>query len=554
MAFGKHNLEPQIVEEETDEENTEETDVVEKIENDDEKNIENIEKSTEGISIQEGVAETNEDDEEEFEEVGYDDRDMPISYQATLKQHSRLVNTIHIDPAGSRMVTGGLDHEMRLWDFNSMDDTFRSFRTIKPFEGYGIVDAKFSLTGDRILVASSCQSAKMCDRDGHTICDYSKGDPYLRDKKNTKGHTHAIMAADWHPFDGNTFITSGMDSTVRIWDVENDKSQKSIIVIKGKAAKRPAVSAVAYKNDASVIASGSDDGTIRLWNAKGPFVVPIKNKMAHEADKYITSLSFSLDGNLLLSRSWDNTLKVWDMRNFNDPLFKYENLPNVFEKTCAMFSPDNKLFMTGTSAKKGSGESGRVIAYETTTGQVLNNIDLADGSVVKLYWHKRLNQIFAGSSGGSVAALYDKERSHKGVLCCVKRHFTSKIESFVSADKKVYAPNSLPLFKEQTPYSLKEKRAQERYNYAKSKRPELPNEAKTKGSKLGDAYTQHLVQMLRKEAYGDESDPRAALMKYAKMAEENPEFVAHAYKRTQPVALFETGEYTEFEVKRHKPE
>jgi WD40 repeat protein len=83
-----------------------------------------------------------------------------------------------------------------------------------------------------------------------------------------------LSSCMWHPKDPKTFITSSADSTIRcvmfivlssiligcsrIWDIENKRKQKSVIVVKSKErGARTKVTACAYSPDGSMIGGGA---------------------------------------------------------------------------------------------------------------------------------------------------------------------------------------------------------------------------------------------------------------------------------------------------------
>jgi len=69
-----------------------------------------------------------------------------------------------------------------------------------------------------------------------------------------------------------------------------------------------------------------------------------------------------------------------------------------------------------------------------------------------------------------------------------------------------------------------------------SRRPELPVTGPGKGGRVGASATQHIVQNLVRDTTRDE-DPREALLKYAKMADEDPQWTA-AWRANQPKPVF----------------
>ena len=54
------------------------------------------------------------------------------------------------DPPGARMVSGGWDYDVRFWDFQGMDLSRDSFRSLTPAEGYPVSAVDYSCTGDKV--------------------------------------------------------------------------------------------------------------------------------------------------------------------------------------------------------------------------------------------------------------------------------------------------------------------------------------------------------------------------------------------------------------------
>lgn len=168
------------------------------------------------------------------EESGDFSKSIPSSHEIKMQHGSRPIISLTADPSGSRIASGSSDYELRFWDFAGMDTSMKSFRILQPCENYPIRCLQYSVTGDTILVVSGNSQAKILDRDGFEKLECVKGDQYITDMANTKGHTAQLTSGCWHPVKKEEFITSSLDSTLRIWNIPNSKQQKQVCNLKKK--------------------------------------------------------------------------------------------------------------------------------------------------------------------------------------------------------------------------------------------------------------------------------------------------------------------------------
>ncbi|KAJ3098164.1 hypothetical protein HDU97_004212 [Phlyctochytrium planicorne] len=476
-------------------------------------------------------------DEDEEEDDGMDLDIIPVTESIRLKDHRKTVSAVTVDPAGSRIVSGGRDGTLKMWDFNGMDQRFLPFRTITQ-EGVSIREAAFSLSGDSFLVASTSAQAKLYDREGNSIEEYSKGDPYLRDMKNTKGHTSALTGLRWHPTDKNNFLTASLDGTVRIWDVNNKRQNLHVIPIKSKErGGKTAITSACYSIDGRFIICGGQDGELRVWNSKSPFLRPTQTKeQAHMSGNIISSINISIDNYSIITRAFDDTLKLWDLRKFTAAVAVVNDLPNLFEETNAIFAPSDRLVVTGVSNKKGE-RNGKLEFFNKTDLSPVKSHPLGD-SVVKTLWHSRINQILTTSNDGDVFVLYDQNASAAGAkLCAGKKAKGKTIDDFGTAvnetSRVILTPHALPMFKDEQLKRTKRQMERMRKDPITSKKPDFPISGHGKGGKLGSSSAQVMIKQVMKNNIRDE-DPREAILRHAEAAASDPYWVAPAYKTNQP--------------------
>ncbi|KAJ3217710.1 hypothetical protein HDU67_007406 [Dinochytrium kinnereticum] len=507
----------------------------------------------------------SEHDDTDFEEDDEPEYDiLPVTEHISLKDHRRTVSAVTVDSAGSRVVSGGRDGSLKMWDFNGMDQRFLPFRTIdldnnpvitlhcKKSNTYRIDimqvrEVQFSLSGDSFLVATGNSQAKLFDREGGLIQEFVKGDPYLRDLKNTKGHTAALSGCRWHPSDRNVFLTSSLDGTVRIWDINNKRQNTYVIPIKSKdRGGKTAITAACYSADGGFIVCGGQDGEIRVWSSKAPFLRALQSKeKAHIPGNIISSVNMSIDNYSLVTRAFDDTLKLWDIRHFSEPVAVVQDLPNLFEETNAIFSPNDKLVVTGVSNRKGE-KTAKLKFFQKSDLSLVHEAPFGD-SIVRTMWHGRINQILATSNEGEVRVMYDQKVSASGAKLCADRKAKGKtIEDYATAADEsarvILTPHALPMFRDEQTKKTKRQMEKMRNDPHASRKPDFPLQGHGKGGKIGSSSAQTSLKRVLKDTMRDE-DPREAILRHAKDAESDPYWVAPAYQKSQPKPVMTENVY-----------
>ncbi|KAI8061010.1 WD40-repeat-containing domain protein [Gongronella butleri] len=121
------------------------------------------------------------------------------------------------------------------------------------------------------------------------------------------GHSEAVLAAQFSP-DGRMLATGSGDMTVRVWDLNTETPK---FTLKGHTGW---VLSIAWSPDGKTLASGSMDNTVRLWDPKTGKQLGTGLR-GHT--KWITSLSWepfhiNSKANRLASSSKDGTVRVWN--------------------------------------------------------------------------------------------------------------------------------------------------------------------------------------------------------------------------------------------------
>jgi serine/threonine protein kinase len=114
--------------------------------------------------------------------------------------------------------------------------------------------------------------------------------------------THDIKCGVFSP-DGQVLALGSSDGVVRLWNVADGRLLRELT----DSAGRGVVNAIAYSQDGRTLACGLSNGTIRLWNVDdGRLLMPLVGQKTA-----VQSLSFDASGQVLASASDDRRIRLW---------------------------------------------------------------------------------------------------------------------------------------------------------------------------------------------------------------------------------------------------
>jgi hypothetical protein len=75
-----------------------------------------------------------------------------------------------------------------------------------------------------------------------------------------------------------------------------------------------------------------------------------------------------------------------------------EDVPSLNSESNVIFSPDERLILTGTGVKKNEGY-GKIVMMNSENLEVVRTVSVTQSSVVKVLWHDKLNQVIYQGEG-----------------------------------------------------------------------------------------------------------------------------------------------------------
>ena len=436
---------------------------------------------------------------------------VPVSHQVDLGGFTKAATCVSVEPSGNRVVGGSMDSHLKLFDFGGMDARHAAFRTVVPESGHVVVALAHSPTGDRVLVATAGAQPRVFDREGKETHKFIRGDMYLRDLSNTKGHTMEVTSVAWHPSDKNLVLTGSLDGSLRMWDLAGAQSMDQLVnktVFKLRTAPgapqgRLAVTSCCFSFDAKKIIAGCADGSIHLWAPpvfSRPLAVlrPVFSSGAAVTCVVTCGASATAAGGVLAARGADGTALVWALNSLPNssfqqtqsaapiPLLRIQGLDSSHAAANVEFSPDGSLIVAGSALPVAKGQRSVLSFFKIATdGTAPTNTVaepclqisvMSDASVLAVKWAHATNQIFCCTSAGSIRVFYDPKLSIKGALLSAGRAAPRPREaSDYASVGQIITPHALPMFRDDSYKPPGKKKTDPGAGMVPSKPPSAPS-------------------------------------------------------------------------------
>jgi WD40 repeat protein len=216
-------------------------------------------------------------------------RDRRMSFGWPLLGHKGEIQGLAYDRDGTVLASGGNDMTVRLWKTDTGTPRGESLRGA-PGQ---ILSVALSADGQHLAAASDGFNVPF------VVWDLSAGRPEPR-TFDPQGHINILT---FRPDKGQVLATGSDDGTIQLWDLATDMLKGESLPESGKLS----VVCLAFSPDGAKLASGDWGGTIQLWD-----VATRKTQSWTGHQGSVRSLAFSPDGRTLASGGDDMIVHLWD--------------------------------------------------------------------------------------------------------------------------------------------------------------------------------------------------------------------------------------------------
>ena len=221
-----------------------------------------------------------------------------------IQAHNGKIWSVRFSPCGKFIASASDDGIVKIWNLQGqLKYDFPIYQGENNYEKVGVRSVHFTTDGDKLAFAST---------DGWIeIWQLEKGQPITQIKRF---HAHdAGIRTMCFSIDGKTIASASTDDPViKLWDLDGNLKH----TFKGHKA---GIWSVRFSPNGKMLASGSSDLTVKIWHVNNKksdtFGQEIDTFKGHASA--VLSVSFSQDSKTLASASTDRTIKLWKLDNLH---------------------------------------------------------------------------------------------------------------------------------------------------------------------------------------------------------------------------------------------
>ena len=221
--------------------------------------------------------------------------------------------------------------------------------------------------------------------------------------------------------DGGMLASGSVDSTIRLWDVSTGKMIRTLT---GHTAP---VDSVAFSPDGRMLASGSMDDTVKLWDVDTGKL--IRTLLILRTLEWVDSVAFSPDGLTLASGACDHTIKLW---NVGTGKLIRTLTGHTGPILSVAFSPDGRMLASG------SGDH-TIKLWNVTTGKLIRTLTGHMDEVWSVAFSPN-GRTLASGAGDETVKLWDVATGKS--ICTLEGHTGSVYSVAFSPDGQALASGS----------------------------------------------------------------------------------------------------------------
>ncbi|MHC4496198.1 MAG: WD40 domain-containing protein, partial [Planctomycetota bacterium] len=289
------------------------------------------------------------------------------------------VHSLRLSSDGKVLATSAGSGTICLWDT-------QRWQPLRKFEADTITNS-FPLGGN--VIAWGKRDAAIArlneHRDSIEILDSQSGQVL----RILSGNSQGITSVLWSP-DSMFLIAGTINGKVLVWDVKSDSDEPATAF----DAHAGSVNALAWHSQSQNLITTGDDGKIQIWE-------PRSGKLTRSIEGYpapIICLALSPEGNVLAAGSENGIIRLWDAANNWTSVF-LRGEPNDFETgktkfTAITWSPDGTFLASGDSMCK-------IRIWDLKSRRPLRSFSAQCGSISSLAWSADGRMLICGGADGT---------------------------------------------------------------------------------------------------------------------------------------------------------